>query len=79
MARLGHASARAAMVYQHATADRDRAIDERLAAMTVEAGLAPLIRSPARTDSTARKCPRDLARIWHDRCARNGLGRVATL
>ena len=40
MARLGHSSARAAMIYQHATEDRDRLIAERLAAMTVEAGLA---------------------------------------
>jgi len=40
MARLGHASARAAMVYQHATEDRDRLIAERLTAMTQQAGLA---------------------------------------
>jgi integrase len=43
MARLGHASARAAMVYQHATEDRDRLIAERLTAMTEEAGLAHVI------------------------------------
>jgi integrase len=41
MARLGHASPRAAMIYQHATADRDRRIAEGLTAMTVEAGLVP--------------------------------------
>jgi len=40
MARLGHASPRAAMIYQHASSDRDRLIADRLAAMTVEAGLA---------------------------------------
>lgn len=34
MTRLGHASPRAAMIYQHATADRDRRIAERLAEMT---------------------------------------------
>jgi integrase len=34
MARLGHASPRAALIYQHATAARDRLIAERLAAMT---------------------------------------------
>ena len=33
MARLGHASANAALVYQHASADRDRAIAEGLGAM----------------------------------------------
>jgi integrase len=41
MARLGHASPQAAMVYQHASRDRDRAIADGLTAMTVEAGLAP--------------------------------------
>lgn len=39
MARLGHASPRAAMIYQHATDDRDRRIAERLAEMTREIGL----------------------------------------
>ena len=39
MVRLGHASPRAAMVYQHASEDRDRLIAERLAAMAREAGL----------------------------------------
>jgi integrase len=33
MARLGHASSQAAMIYQHAAADRDRCIAEGLAAM----------------------------------------------
>jgi integrase len=36
MARLGHASPQAAMVYQHAAEDRDRLIAERLTAMTEE-------------------------------------------
>lgn len=40
MARLGHASPNAAMIYQHAAADRDRRIAEGLAAMTDAAGLA---------------------------------------
>jgi hypothetical protein len=30
MARMGHASARAALIYQHATRDRDAAIAEGL-------------------------------------------------
>ena len=30
MARLGHSSPRAAMIYQHATRDRDRAIAQAL-------------------------------------------------
>lgn len=37
MARLGHASARAAMIYQHAADHRDRHIADRLTEMTQEA------------------------------------------
>lgn len=37
--RLGHASSRAAMIYQHAADERDRLIAERLGAMVAEAGL----------------------------------------
>jgi len=33
MARLGHSSVRVAMIYQHATRDRDRAIAEALGAL----------------------------------------------
>ena len=43
MARLGHASPQAAMVYQHAAEDRDRLIAERLAAMTEDLAIAPVI------------------------------------
>jgi integrase len=43
MSRLGHASPQAAMVYQHASRDRDRVIADGLAAMAVEAGLAPVV------------------------------------
>lgn len=39
MARLGHASHQAAMVYQHAAADRDRQIADGLERMVTEAGL----------------------------------------
>jgi integrase len=42
MARLGHASPQAAMVYQHAAEDRDRLIAEGLTAMTMEL-LAPVV------------------------------------
>jgi hypothetical protein len=37
MARMGHASSQAAMIYQHAAADRDRCIAEGLATMLREA------------------------------------------
>ena len=39
MARLGHASPRASLIYQHADEDRDRRIAEGLDRMAVEAGL----------------------------------------
>ncbi len=41
MARLGHASPQASMIYQHAAEDRDRRIAEGLDAMAEEAGLCP--------------------------------------
>jgi hypothetical protein len=66
MARLGHASARAAMVYQHATEDRDRLIADRLSAMTIEAGLAPVLpitgRHEASADGTAHRSGTEVAR-----------------
>jgi len=37
MARLGHSSANAALVYQHASADRDRSIADGLSEMLREA------------------------------------------
>lgn len=43
MARLGHASPRASMVYQHAAHDRDRLIAERLDAMVAETNLAAVV------------------------------------
>jgi integrase len=43
MVRMGHASARAALIYQHASSERDVALAERLSAMAEEA-----MRRPAR-------------------------------
>jgi len=43
MARLGHASPRAALIHQHATADRHEQIAAGLAAMTRAAGLADVV------------------------------------
>lgn len=37
MARMGHASPQAALIYQHATAERERAIADALGAMISEA------------------------------------------
>lgn len=50
MARMGHASSRAALIYQHATADRDRAIADALgglidrANMPSSASVVPLVK-----------------------------------
>jgi hypothetical protein len=37
MARMGHASPRAALIYQHATSDRDQAIASALSGLASEA------------------------------------------
>jgi hypothetical protein len=37
MARMGHASMRAAVIYQHATADRDQAIASALSDLATQA------------------------------------------
>ncbi|HEU5033396.1 MAG TPA: site-specific integrase [Mycobacteriales bacterium] len=41
MARMGHSSARAAMIYQHATADRDRAVAEAMSRLVAPTPLLP--------------------------------------
>jgi hypothetical protein len=41
MARLRHASANAALIYQHASAERDRSIAEGLTALYQEAECQP--------------------------------------
>ena len=38
MTRMGHSSSRAALIYQHMTGDRDRAIADRLGAVIREGG-----------------------------------------
>jgi len=56
MARMGHASPRAALIYQHATQDRDRAIAAALSDLIAGAGPAPrapvvpLLRATSRRD-----------------------------
>ena len=51
MHRAGHASSRAAMLYQHATRDRDHAIAEAMATLANPANVVALKRSQ---DKTAR-------------------------
>jgi hypothetical protein len=41
MSRMGHASPRAALIYQHATAERDRAVADYLGAVIAEAKRPP--------------------------------------
>ncbi len=60
MARLGHASPQASMIYQHAAADRDRRIADGLDAMAEEAGL----RSPEVTGN-GWHVPGATAPFWH--------------
>ncbi len=59
MARLGHSSTRAAMIYQHTSAERDRRIAERLGAMVDQE------RRRAR-GATAATYPARGARVGHD-------------
>ena len=54
MARLGHASPQASMIYQHAADDRDRRIAEGLDAMAAEAGLSPPAPASDGTPSVTR-------------------------
>jgi integrase len=57
MARMGHASMRAALIYQHASADRDAAIAaglSRLAAEEAASGTAARSRPPLRAEGRAR-------------------------
>ena len=44
MARMGHASAQAALIYQHATAERDRAIADALSDLAGQAEVVPIER-----------------------------------
>ncbi|MET7971601.1 tyrosine-type recombinase/integrase [Streptomyces mirabilis] len=41
MTRMGHSSSRAALIYQHMTSDRDRAIADRLARRSATVGETP--------------------------------------
>jgi len=42
MARMGHSSPRTALIYQHATADRDKAIADALSRLATQADVVPL-------------------------------------
>jgi integrase len=53
MSRMGHASSRAALIYQHATSERDRVIADALNQL-------------AQVSRPTTITPTDLARIWHE-------------
>jgi integrase len=56
MARMGHSSARAALIYQHATQDRDRVIADALAEMQPLAEVKPIRqRAPRRQPSGSER------------------------
>jgi integrase len=61
MARMGHASAQAALIYQHATADRDRAIADALSDLASQAEVVPI----GRSDRTARELGHALVTPTH--------------
>ncbi len=64
MARLGHASPRAALIYQHATSERDRLIAQRLTEMAVVAGVASVLPFTPRDEMDhTRRTQRE--EIWH--------------
>lgn len=56
MARMGHASSRAALIYQHATTDRDEAIATALSAMA-QTGATELPRTATNPDECAMDVP----------------------
>jgi integrase len=59
MARMGHASMRAALIYQHATADRDASIAAALSRMATEhEGAEPSLRSGPPLNAQGRARPR---------------------
>ncbi len=66
MARLGHSSVRAAMIYQHATRDRDQAIAKAFG--TLSARYTAPRTSQQRNRNAGRKAHEPgvrVARVWH--------------
>jgi hypothetical protein len=59
MARLGHSSTRAALIYQHATRDRDQAIAMALGGLARQVGMS----AAARPEEPRER--HDRPRVWH--------------
>jgi Phage integrase family len=68
MARLGHSSSRAAMIYQHAAAERDRLIAEGLDAMIAQEHESKIVAidRAGRRPKRRRTPPATVARVLHD-------------
>jgi integrase len=62
MARMGHASPRAALIYQHATSDRDQAIAEALSDLATARNVRPLRQPSSRARSRVPLEERDMDR-----------------
>jgi integrase len=68
MARLGHATPRAALIYQHATEDRDRALADALEMLIQDASVTPIDRqSPARSGTQRAQTEISASRKTADR------------
>ncbi len=67
MARLGHASPKASLIYQHAAEERDRRIAEGLDRMATEAGLWPQDTSDSATGAVAVSQPADSGQVEETR------------
>ena len=75
MARLGHSSVRAAMMYQHATRDRDRVIALALGDLIRQAADKP---DQVGAGGQGERLPAiGVARMWHERGPRTSPGQAS--
>ena len=61
---MGHASSRAALIYQHATAERDRAIADALSKVAAR-GTGTEARATTTTRLATVRLLTDVVRMWH--------------
>jgi len=78
MARLGHSSSRAAMIYQHAAEERDRLIADRLDVMIAEER-SPHMAALRQAALGETRSQANLARTLHDQGASSGQKRAPRL
>jgi hypothetical protein len=65
MARLGHSSVRAALIYQHATRDRDQAIAQALGTFVRDLQNAAQKQADEPEDAEGKHKNARVARVWH--------------